>query len=658
MPSAREPDQPPGDEAGYAFRLARMGRWTLHRDPERLDLSPELEEVMGLARGSFAGKLADFRHLVSPLDLPRVQQAAEDSLQTGEQYSVTFRFLHAGTDWRWMEARGLPRRGPDGTTVRVDGICVDVTERIAAENANFLFAAIVANSDDAIVSKTLDGIITSWNAGATRLFGYAVDEMVGAPIARIIPPDLLSEEQEILSKLRLGERIDHYETRRCARDGSTLEVSITVSPVRDITGAIVGASNITREVGALRRALADRDQLLVSERNARAEAERLGYLKDEFLATLSHELRTPLTTIIGWANLLRRRPGMGAEELKAAVETIHRNAQAQAQIIDDLLDMSRIISGKISLQTDAVDLRELVRTAVDGIRPPATVKNLGIFELLDPAAGLVTGDAARLQQVLWNLLTNAVKFTPAGGYIRVRLEWLHSHARISVEDSGIGIEPEFLPHVFERFRQADGSTQREHGGLGLGLSIVRNLVELHGGSVAVESAGRGRGTTFSVNLPLARPEGFLFRPGEKERRALQATDLLLPSLVGTRVLIVDDEPDGRALLARLLQEAGAQVIAAEGALQALEILQRERVQAILSDIGMPGIDGYEFMRRVRSTDDHAVSAIPAIALTAYARKEDRMRSLAAGFQQHIAKPYSFGELAQAVAALQADPRRN
>lgn len=647
------PDSPPAD-AGYAHRLARMGLWTLHLKPERLVLSRELEEVLGLAQGSFPGTLAAFQEMVSPLDLPRLRKAIGDSLESGAEYCVTFRYLHGGGEWRWIEARGMPRRALSGKPLRIDGICIDVTDRIQAENARFLLAAIVANSDDAIVSKTLDGIVTSWNAGAARLFGYSAEEMIGAPIARIIPPELLPEEQDILAKLRRGERIDHYHTRRVAKDGAIVEVSLTVSPVRDITGAIVGASKIAHDVGALRRALADRDQLLVSERNARAEAERLGYLKDEFLATLSHELRTPLTTIIGWANLLRRRPSLSGEELKSAIDTIHRNAQAQAQIIDDLLDMSRIVAGKISLQNDALDLGELVQTAVDGIRPSAALKNIEMVALLEPATGLITGDAARLQQVLWNLLTNALKFTPANGRIEVRLQWLKSQAQITVADSGMGIAPEFLPHVFERFRQADGSTTREHGGLGLGLSIVRNLVELHGGSVSVSSPGRGCGATFQVRLPLARTDSILLRADATDPRAPPPPEKPLPSLAGMRVLIVDDEPDGRALLTRLLQEAGAQVFAADGALQALELLGRQPVQAILSDIGMPGIDGYEFLRRVRAANDPALKAIPAIALTAYARREDRERSLAAGFQQHIAKPYSFGELAQAVVSLQTD----
>jgi PAS domain S-box-containing protein len=550
-----------------------------------------------------------------------------------------------------MEGRGLPIYDNSGKPERIDGIGIDVTDRTMAEHARFRLAAIVESSDDAILSKTLDGVVTSWNAGATQLFGYSAEEMIGQPIAKLIPDELLPEEQVILAKLRRGERIEHYETRRLAKDGSEVEVSLTVSPIRDITGAVVGASKIARDVGALRRAIADREALLMSERNARAEAERLGHLKDEFLATLSHELRTPLTTIVGWTSLLRRRTNIGETELRAAVDTIHRNAQAQAQIIDDLLDMSRIVSGKIRLQTDAIDLRELLQVAIDGIRPAAAAKHIAVSISLDPITGLVAGDAARLQQVLWNLLTNALKFTPAAGAIHVALRRVEGFMEIDVRDSGIGINPAFLPHVFERFRQADGSTTREHGGLGIGLSIVRNLVELHGGSVAVESAGMGKGATFTVRLPLLQVETFVPRPMDPARGMTQPVEHLQPSLAGTVVLIVDDEPDGRALLDRLLKEAGAEVHAAEGALEAIGILQREPVDVILSDIGMPGLDGYEFMRRVRALEDPQIRGLPAIAVTAYARDDDRQRSLSAGFQQHVAKPYSFPELATAIAGL-------
>jgi len=542
-----------------------------------------------------------------------------------------------------------PSRQDASTPVRTENMGIDAADHLSAEHARYRLAAIVESSDDAIISKTLDGIITSWNAGATRLFGYAAGEMIGQSVLKLIPPELHSEERQILAKLRRGERIEHYETHRMAKDGSRVEVSLTVSPVRDASGTIVGASKIARDIGALRRTMVEREQLLESERSARAEAERLGRLKDEFLATLSHELRTPLTAIMGWAALLRRRATLPEEQISAAVETIHRNARAQAQIIDDLLDVSRIVSGKIRLQADALDLMELVQVAVDGIRPAAAARQIDLE--LRPAGDpvLVAGDAGRLQQVLWNLLTNAVKFTPAGGHISIMLRLAGGEAELSVQDSGIGIPAGFLPHVFERFRQADGSTTREHGGLGLGLSIVRNLVELHGGTVAAYSRGTGHGATFTVRLPLL-PVDRLLRRSEIPVRDAAPTEPV-PRLDGVTVLLVDDEPDSRVLLGRLLADAGATVHEAGTAAAGFATLQGGRVDIILSDVSMPEMDGLGFIRRVRSHHDADIRDIPAIAVTAYAREEDRSGCLAAGFQRHIAKPYSFGELAAAVARL-------
>ncbi len=632
---------------------ARMGAWTLYLNEDRVTWTPELEDVFGIERGSFGGTQAAFRALVYPGDLPRLQEEIERSLVSGREYCVVFRYRHGSGEWRWMEGRGLPAFDEAGKAVRIEGIGIDVTDRTQAEHARFRLAAIVESSDDAILSKTLEGIITSWNAGATRLFGYTAEEMIGRSILTLVPPELHSEESDILAKLGRGERVEHYETRRVAKDGSSVEVSLTVSPVRDITGAVVGASKIARDIGGLRRTMVEREQLLVSERNARAEAERLGHLKDEFLATLSHELRTPLTAIMGWATLLRRHGMLPAEQVSAGIETIYRNAKAQAQIIDDLLDMSRIVSGKIRLQTEAVDLMELVQGAVDGTRPTADARQIRIDLLLAREAVLVAADAGRLQQVLWNLLTNAVKFTPGGGRIVVSVKLIGNRAEVRVQDSGIGIKPEFLPHVFERFRQADGSTTRAHGGLGLGLSIVRNLVELHGGTVTVQSQGEGKGALFTVLLPVLQVDRFMRRADEFGRLE-DATAETSELLAGATVLIVDDEPDGRALLGRLMSDAGVIVREAGTAQAGLALLSGGDVDVILSDISMPEMDGFEFIRHVRALEDPQVRATPAIAVTAYARHEDSERSLAAGFQRHVSKPYSFGELASAIATLLED----
>jgi signal transduction histidine kinase len=398
----------------------------------------------------------------------------------------------------------------------------------------------------------------------------------------------------------------------------------------------------------LSRLAGEREEMIEAERKARSEAERLGRMKDEFLATLSHELRTPLNAIQGWTRILMssQRP----EEEARALQTIERNARTQGKIINDLLDMSRIISGKVHLDVQSLHLIDVIETAVATVRQSADAKGIRISQLLDSSIGLVRGDASRLQQVLWNLLSNAVKFTPAGGRIAVVLERVNSHLEIVIEDSGAGIAPELLPHIFDRFWQADSSITRQHGGLGLGLSIVKSLVELHGGSVRVKSPGSGLGSTFIVALPVAH-----VRPEEAAalgaRRANETPEILeLPSLAGFTILVVDDEPDGAALLARILNDRGAEVVTAGSGTEALGCAAQRRFDAILSDIGMPGVDGYEMIRRLRRSGS-TNNRIPAVAVTAYARTEDRQRALLAGFQMHIAKPVEGAELVAGLASL-------
>jgi PAS domain S-box-containing protein len=739
-----------------------------------------------------------------------------------------------------MTLPGNPNQkgAPDTSAAPASPVVYDTA---ALEAARSLLAAIVASSEDAIISKTLNGVVTSWNSAAQRLFGYTSDEMVGEPILRIIPEDLRYEEAEILARLRAGERIERYETVRVHKDGRRLDISLTISPVRDAGGKIVGAAKIAHDVTARRRAeralkeeaealeilnrvgqavaaqldlerivqivtdaatqltgasfgaffynvtddskqsywlyalsgvpresfsdfpmprnaevfrptfhgervirsadiardprygknapymgmspghlpvrsylavsvtahtgevigglffghpdtgvfterserlaqgvasqasiamanaslfralsesekelkqlASEREQSLDAERMARSEAERLGHLKDEFLATLSHELRTPLNAIQGWATLLRQR-GLSPEDHQRGLETIERNVRAQAQIVNDLLDMSRIISGKVHLEVQQFQLQEVILSAIEAVRPSAAAKGIRVQPLLDSSIGVVRGDPNRMQQVLWNLLTNAVKFTPRGGRVQVILERVNSHVEIVVEDTGIGIRADFLPYVFDRFRQADPSTTRRYGGLGLGLSIVRNLVELHGGSVRVKSAGENQGSTFVVTLPIAHVRGEeIASPVQPSMAADPLESIELPRLDGKAVLIVDDEPDGRALIARILEGRGARTTCAASAADALEILQRERFDIMLSDIGMPEIDGYELMRRVRLLDPSRSAPLPAIAVTAYARTEDRQRSLLAGYHMHLSKPIEARELVAGIASL-------
>jgi CheY-like chemotaxis protein len=407
-----------------------------------------------------------------------------------------------------------------------------------------------------------------------------------------------------------------------------------------------------RREAELQNQIEERSRLLSSEKLARNEAERANRLKDEFLATVSHELRNPLNAILGWAHMLRLGK-LTPANAERAVETIYRNAKSQAQLVADLLDVSRIISGKLRLDVRPVDLISIINAAIDSIRPAADAKTIRLQATLDPAACSISGDADRLQQIVWNLLTNAVKFTPKGGRIQVKLQRVDSHVDIIVSDSGVGISKEFLPHVFDRFRQGDASTTRIHGGLGLGLSIVHQLVDLHGGSVAVHSEGEGKGATFTINLPSASVVS-----NQKELDSAppaNAEEITtfdgLPSLQGLKVLVVDDEADTRELIAEVLKEVGSEVITARSVEEALIALEKHKPDILISDLGMPNEDGYSLISKVRALAAEQGGHIPAAALTAYARAEDRMRVLRAGFQFHLPKPVDSAELVTVVASL-------
>jgi signal transduction histidine kinase/CheY-like chemotaxis protein len=425
-------------------------------------------------------------------------------------------------------------------------------------------------------------------------------------------------------------------------------------PIRDAAGRIIrwyGTNTDIHDRKLIEEALG---KALEREQHARGQAELASRTKDEFLATLSHELRTPLNAILGWATMLRRE-GATPAQVGQGAEVIERNARAQARIIEDLLDMSAIISGKVRLEVEKVDLASIVRAGIETARPTADAKGVSLGEQIDLMAGAqVRGDPHRLQQVLWNLLTNAIKFTPCGGRVEVRLVPVDGRAEISVSDTGEGIAPEFLPFVFDRFRQADASTTRRHGGLGLGLSIVKQLVELHGGTVRVESAGQGKGSTFTVTLPVTPVT--LPVSGLPERRTELAPAEAIPAeecerMHGLRVLVVDDDADARELARRLLESCEARVSMAASTEEAMHALAGQRFDVLVSDIGMPGEDGYALMRRVRALPPERNGDIPAVALTAYARGEDRLKAIRAGFHVHAAKPVDPAELIAAVANL-------
>lgn len=407
------------------------------------------------------------------------------------------------------------------------------------------------------------------------------------------------------------------------------------------------------EIAERKRVEEERTRLLIREQEARKEAEAANRTKDEFLATVSHELRTPLNAVLGWVRMLRMGK-LDEAAVTRALETIERNAKAQAQLIEDLLDVSRIISGKLRLDVRPIDLASVIEAAIDSIRPAIDAKAIRLLTVLDPKASPVSGDAGRLQQVVWNLLSNAIKFTPKGGRVQVRLERINSHVEIIVSDTGAGISPEFLPHVFDRFRQADGSLTRSHGGLGLGLAIVRHLVETHGGIVWAESEGVGRGSIFTVQLPLIAVRAVDLSPTPDRVHPTAEWDMPLCStatLDGLRVLIVDDEDDTLEMLVAVLSQCGAEVKPASSAAEALETLQEWKPDVLVSDIGMPGEDGYTLISKVRALETEQGRQVSAVALTAHARTEDRMRALSSGFQMHLPKPVEPAELVVVIASL-------
>jgi signal transduction histidine kinase/ActR/RegA family two-component response regulator len=424
-------------------------------------------------------------------------------------------------------------------------------------------------------------------------------------------------------------------------------VSVIERPVRMSTLLALVRSSLRARARQyqLRDYLLEREQLLESERHARGDAERAGRIKDEFLATLSHELRTPLNAVLGWTRVLRKGKGH-SEEVATGLAVIERNARSQAQIIGDLLDMSSIISGKVRLDLRPMDLAAVLDAAAETVRPAAEAKGIRLQVMHDAAMPAMKGDINRLQQVMWNLLANAVKFTPQGGAVSAALSCDGNQLSVQVADNGEGIDPMFLPHIFDRFRQADASSARRHGGLGLGLSIVRQLVELHGGTVSAHSAGTGMGSTFVVRLPVASASTTAADstgPWRALDHSEPADSGATVDLAGLRVLVVDDEPDSRALLERLLQECQASVVTAGSADEAMNVLAREAPHLLVSDIGMPGTDGYALLRQIRALENGRAS-IPAIAVTAYVRSEDKVLAARAGFQAHLSKPVDPVEL--------------
>jgi PAS domain S-box-containing protein len=487
--------------------------------------------------------------------------------------------------------------------------------------------------------------ITDVNPFMTELLGYSHAEFLGKELWEI---GLFSDKeasQEAFKELQRTGYLRYEDLPLQATNGKLRDVEF-VSNVYDEDTSQVIQCNI-RDITDRKRAEKERTLLLAAAQSARAEADSANDVKDKFLATLSHELRTPLTSILGWSHLLTDGK-LDKQQTARAIETIARNARAQGRLIDELLDISRILTGKLCLDLRTVKLAPLIQAVVDDVRPAADARSINLKAAFNSDIGPILGDADRLQQIVRNLLTNAIKFTPKGGDVQVRLQRNDSHARITVIDSGQGIVPELLPHVFERFRQADSSNTRSNGGLGLGLSIVRQLVELHRGTVTAESSGENAGTTFRVMLPLPTLHEV---PNAAEKTDLKSgrnsPTTAQHSLSGQRVLVVDDEQDTREVVAALLTTCGAESVSVGSAAEALDQMERQRFDLLISDIGMPEMNGYDLIATIRQLAEEQGGRTPAVALSAYAGIDDRKRVLAAGYEMHIPKPFVAAELISA-----------
>ncbi|MEO8080988.1 MAG: PAS domain S-box protein [Caldimonas sp.] len=565
----------------------------------------------------------------------------------------------------WANVVITALRGGEGRLVGFAKVTRDLTQRRNHEEeirqSEERFRLLVEGvADYAIFMLDVNGKVATWNTGAERIKGYKPNEIVGRHFSIFYGSDARESgwpDYELQMATEKGSFID--EGWRVRKDGTTFWANVTITALRDDRNQLIGFAKLTRDLSERKRAEAvaitslDRQEILEAERSARMAAQRATRIKDEFLATLSHELRTPLSAILGWTQVLLRSPDAGAgEKTKRAIEVIDRNARAQVQLIDDMLDLSRMMTGKIRLDLKQIPLLSVVAAAIDSARPAADAKEIQLQTSLDPAQATLSADGGRIEQVIWNLLANAIKFTPRGGQVRIVLRRTGSRVELSVSDNGMGIPATFLPHVFDRFSQRDSSTTRAFGGLGLGLAISKQLVELHGGTIRASSPGEGHGSTFVVELPLslAKHEDEVAKHEQATAQNHSREAIALPRLDGVQAFIVDDEPDARDLLQRILQNQGAQVTPFGSADGALAMLKTTRPSIIISDIGMPGMDGYQLIRALRAAESH-VDRIPALALTAFARTEDRERSLLAGYEAHLAKPFEVGELVLVVAGL-------
>jgi PAS domain S-box-containing protein len=558
------------------------------------------------------------------------------ALKTGKEYNGQEIIIECPDRARHtVLAHANPIYDEGGNLQGAVNVLVDISDRNRVDEINALLSAVVESAEDAIISKTLDGVIRSWNAGAERLFGYSASEAIGQSIALIIPPERLDEEQLILSRLRRGERIEHYETIRLSKDGRRIDISLTISPIRESTGRVIGASKVARDITARKQ----NEATLVALKNQLQQADRR---KDEFLAMLAHELRNPLAVIGNSLQLLRLDDSLSPSVEKLR-EIMEQQSNHLARLVEDLLDASRITRGSIELRCETVELASVVANAVQTARPLIDDAGHQLAIALPPTPVLLDADPVRLIQVLGNLLTNAAKYTPPGGQIWLLGRRKGGGVQLSVRDTGLGIPGDMLPHIFDMFAQVESSLSRARGGMGLGLALARKLVELHGGRIEVHSDGHGKGSEFVVWLPTAALGAQL--PAPSSAPVLNKTSAAAPR----KVLVVDDMNAAAFVLSSLLTKLGHHVQTVRHATAALEAVDQQRPDVVFSDIGMPDIDGYELARRIRQIPE--MVGVVLVALTGYGQEKDRQKAIEAGFDYHLIKPVSLDALQDFLASL-------
>ncbi|WP_199317954.1 ATP-binding protein, partial [Planktothrix sp. FACHB-1355] len=588
-------------------------------------------------------------------------------IASGGDYDIEYRVIRPQGEQCWVSAKGRAQYDAAGQVLGMIGVVQDVTEQVLARQRSedllkqleaeraFLEAVLQQMPAGVIIGEAPSGKLILGNDRVREIWRHPFVASTQVEQYReykgFHPDGRLYQPQEwpIARSIGSGEVVSGEEIQFLRGDGTYGVMEISSAPIRDREGQIIAGVVTFQDISDRKQAEREREELLAREQAARTEAETANRIKDEFLAVLSHELRSPLNPILGWTNLLRTRK-LDEKTTTKALETIERNAKLQTQLIEDLLDVSRILRGKVVLDFAPVNLANIIEAALETVLLAAEAKKIQIQTIFSAKQALISGDSGRLQQIVWNLLSNAVKFTPAGGTIEVRLECVDCYAQIQVKDNGMGISPDFLPHVFEYFRQADGTTTRKFGGLGLGLAIVRHLAELHGGTVRASSLGISQGATFTVTLPL------LVTAFEATQNYQASTEI--GSLSGLRILIVDDEPDMRELGVTVLAEYGSLAKAAASAAEALFLLKEFQPDILICDIGMPEVDGYMLMRQVRSRLPEMGGQIPAIALTAYAGEYDRQQAISAGFNRHLPKPVDPAELIKTILSLTAEKQRS